>query len=89
MFYNGLYMVSWLPLKKATRFQILKKLDMSTENSNTKQPCTIDGVISRFYIQDFRYDTYTNGTTEFKIKITHEPSGIYVDNEGLNKKKPM
>jgi hypothetical protein len=57
---------------------------MSTENSNTKQPCTIDSVISRFYVQDFRYDTYTNGTAEFKIKITHEPSGLSVDNEGMD-----
>ena len=57
---------------------------MSIENSNIKQPCTIDGVISRFFIQDFRYDTFTNGTDDFKIKITHEPSGININNEGLN-----
>ncbi|MCP4337065.1 MAG: hypothetical protein GY679_04445 [Mycoplasma sp.] len=71
---------------KSTQLQILKKLDMSTKKSNTKQPCTIDSVISRFYIQDFRYDIFTNGTSEFKIKIIHEPSGISVDNEDLNMK---
>jgi hypothetical protein len=57
---------------------------MGTENSNTKQPCTIDSVISRFYIQDFRHDIFTNGTADFKIKITHVPSGISVNNEKLN-----
>ena len=77
-------MVSWLPSKKATQLQIRKNLDMSMENSNTKHPCTIDSVISRFYVQDFRYDIFTNGTAEFKIKITHEPSGISINNEGLN-----
>ena len=57
---------------------------MSTEDLNTKQPCTIDSAISRFYVQDFRYETFTNGTSKFKIKITHEPSGIFVDNKALN-----
>ena len=57
---------------------------MSTKKSNTKHSCTIDSVISRFNTQDFRYDTFTNGTGEFKIKITYEPGGISVDNEGLN-----
>ena len=32
-------------INKATQLQMLKNLDMSTENSNTKQPCTIDSVV--------------------------------------------
>jgi hypothetical protein len=53
-------------------------------NVSTNENGVLDSVISRFYIQDFRYDTFTNGTADFKIKITHEPSGISVSNEELN-----
>jgi len=57
-------------IEKATQLQILKNLDMCTENSNTKQPCTIDSVMLSAFGYRFKITSKQNnkviGTGFFK-----------------------
>ena len=60
-------------IKKATQLQTLKNLDMSTESSNTQQPCTIDSVNGSIYLQ-----------VGMKVKIKNNPKD-FLFNAGKEK----
>lgn len=40
-------------------------------------------ILDNYPMSDFRYDTYTNATSDFDMRITHIPSGNTVTNKSF------